>query len=318
VWEEANRVGHEIVVAVLSGEGSELIDTADGRIVITLEGLVEKVGERLEGLLGEDLAAQLPLEEIDAEFVLMESDDLASAQDLVSLLDTLSWIVPLVTLLLLAAVVLLANDRRRGFRRAGLALALSSLVTAILVAIIRGRVVAAGEGDGAAAEAVFDTVTRDLSRGLRVTLAVGVIALIGVWLTGSSRSASKVGAWWNALLGKASTVDDASEVGGFPIAVARHRSALELGAVAIGSLVLVLWTRPTGWVVILLVLVTGLVVAAVEILSRIGQQAEVAAGATDTTGSSDMPESLDTTGSADTIGSSDAAASTASADSSGP
>ena len=317
VWEEANRVGHEIVVAVLSGEGSELIDTADGRIVITLEGLVEQVGERLEGLLGEDLAAQLPLEEIDAEFVLMESEDLASAQDLVSVLDTLSWLVPIVTLLRLAAAVLLANDRRRGFRRAGLALALSSLVTAILVAIIRGRVVAAGD-EGAAAEAVFDTVTRDLSRGLRVTLAVGVIALIGVWLTGSSRSASKVGAWWNALLGKASTVDDASEVGGFPIAVARHRSALELGAVAIGSLVLVLWTRPTGWVVILLVLVTGLVVAAVEILARIGQQAAAAAGATDTTGSSDMPESLDTTGSADTTGSSDAAASTASADSPGP
>lgn len=328
VWEEANRAGHEVVVAVLSGEGSDNVDTSDGRIVITFDGLIDQVSESLTGLLGEDITASLPLDEVDTEFVLMESDDLASAQDMVQLIDTLSWLLPLGTLLLLAAVVLLANDRRRGFRRVGLALVLSSIVTFILLAIMRGRVVSAG-ADVDATGAVFDTVTRFLSQGLRVALTVGVIALIGAWLAGPSRSACKVGAWWNAMLGKASTVDDASEVGRFPIAVAGNRRALEIGAITIGSVVLVLWTRPTGWVVVLLVLATGLVVSIIEVLARIGAQAAVApdttvaaesadpVGSPATTGSSDAAGSPVTTGAAVTAGSSDADDSAASVDSPG-
>ena len=272
VWEEANRAGHEIVVAVLSGEGSDLIDTSDGQITVVLTPLLEQLTESLDGRLGEAITSGLGLTEIDAEIVLLEADELGQAQSLVSLLDTLSWAVPLAGIALLVAAVLVAADRRKGLRRVGLALMISSLVTLALLAVARSRVLSASV-DEAAASAVFDSLTNFLIQALRSMLVLGIIVLLVAWVLGSSKSAGKTRAWAHALIGQASTVEDASAVGKFPITVARHRVGFLTAALVMGALALVLWTHPTGWVVIFIAIITLLAVAAVEVLARIGQQA---------------------------------------------
>lgn len=278
VWEEANRAGHEVVVAVLTGEGSSLIATDGGQISIDLSGILGSIGDQLSGLLGEDLAARIGLDDVNAEVVLLQSDDLARAQEAVSVLDTLSWLVPLVTLLLLVLVVLIAADRRKGFRRVGLALTISSLITLALLAILRNRLVSDAQ-DEAAASAVLDTLLRFLIQELRVTTIAGLAILFGVWLFGGSRSAATTRSWGNSLLGRVSNVDDASSVGAVPIWVARHRTGLLAAALAVGGLVLLMWTRPTGWVVILIAVVTGLVMLGIEAVARVGVQAVDAEGA---------------------------------------
>ena len=127
--------------------------------------------------------------------------------------------------------------------------------------------------DEDAASAVFDALTNFLRQGLRAMLVLGLVVLLAAWFMGSSKSATKTRAWGQALIGNASTVEDATAVGKFPIMVARHRVGFLSAAVAMGGLALVLWTHPSGWVVIFLAVITLLAAVAVEVLARIGQQA---------------------------------------------
>ena len=278
LWEEANRSGHEVVVAVLTGEGADLIETDDGKIRITFDALLKQATDALEGVLGEDLTARLGLENVDAEVVLLQSDDLAAAQDAVDLLDTLAWFVPLIALALLALVIIVSNDRRLGVRRVGLATLLSSLITLALLAIVRNRVVGSAE-DEEAARATLDQLLTFLVQELRVLVVLGAVILAGAWLAGPSGSAIKTRAWGNSLLGRVSSVDDPTQVGAFPVWVAKSRVGLLAGVLVLAGLVLLFADRPTGWTVLLIALVTGALMLGIEALSRIGRQAASAAGA---------------------------------------
>ena len=68
--------------------------------------------------------------------MLFQSNDLVRIQKLVKFLDKLAVVLPIITLLCFAGVVVLARNRRRGLVRAAVGLALSMAV--ILVAHRRG------------------------------------------------------------------------------------------------------------------------------------------------------------------------------------
>jgi len=276
LWEEANRAGHEVVVAVLTGEGADNIETDGGRIRLTFDGLLEQANGIIEGILGPDLTERLGLEDVETEVVLLESDDLAAAQELVDLLDTLSWFVPLIALLLLALVIIVSNDRRLGVRRAGLAILISSLLTLALLAFVRNRAGGAAE-DEAAARAVIDQLLTFLLQELRALVVLGAVLLFGAWLAGPTSTAGKVRAWGNSLLGRASAVEDPTEVGAFPVWVARRHAALLAGALVLGGLALIIADRPTGWTVLWIAALTGLLMLGIEAITRVGIQAAAAA-----------------------------------------
>ena len=216
--------------------------------------------------------AGLGLDEIEAEYVVLESEDLARAQDALDLLDTLGWLVPVVTLVLAALVILVVADRRRAVRRLGLALVLSTLVTVALVAVLRNRVLDAAV-DQEAAAVTYDTLLRFLHRALRAVLVLGVVVLIGAWLVGPGGSAQRVRAWWADLVGRAGDLRDPDTTGPVPVWVAGHRSALQVVAVAVAGLAVVLWDRPTGWVIVVIALLLLVALGAIGVLARIGERA---------------------------------------------
>ncbi len=278
LWEDVNRIGHRNVVKVLKGEGNEVIETSGGRIVLQLGPIAQETINEVDQILGTNFAESVPTEDIDKEFVLVESSDLSDVQDALGLLDALSWITAILALALLLAAVLLAENRRLGFRRAGIAIVAPMIIALVLYAWARGQYndsLSANVENPDAATAFFDITTRFVLRSFRALLVLGLVFLIGAWVVGPSASAAKIRAWWDQLLGRAGEAGAEREIGPVPRWVAAHQRTLSIATVVVAVLALALWTRPTGWVVILLVVAVLLVVAAIRLVAEVGRRADL-------------------------------------------
>jgi hypothetical protein len=278
LWEDVNRIGHDNVVKVLKGDGNEVVETSGGRIVLKLGPFAKEAIKEVDAILGTNLAESIPAETIDQEFVIVESSDLSDVQDALGLLDALSWITVILALGLLAAAVLLAENRRLGFRRAGIAIVAPVIIALVLYAWARGQYnnsLSANVNNPDAATAFFDITTRFVLRSFRALLTLGLVFLLGAWVAGPSASATKVRVWWDQLLGRASEAGAEREVGPVPTWVASHQRALSIATVVVGVLALALWTRPTGWVVILVVVAVLLVLGAIRLFAEVGRRADL-------------------------------------------
>ena len=136
-WQAATRMltfTHQQLVTLLRDQG-RLLRTSDGEVTLDFTPLVDLALSRLDGtgLLPDRAASwrqgggELPEETrrrleqaigrpLPADFgqiVLFESDQVALAQQLVSLADTLVWVLPLLTLGLAAAAMLCSVSRRQ-------------------------------------------------------------------------------------------------------------------------------------------------------------------------------------------------------------
>jgi hypothetical protein len=276
LWEEANRVGHDSVVAVLTGQGNDQVETAGGKIVLKLGPLAKEVLVTLDDILGLDLANSIPDEKLDGEFVLVQSSDLADLQDEIRWFDRLSWLIPIISIALLIASVVLSRPRRLGFLRLGIAIVVSTTISLLLFSWLRGQYISALPDDihnPDAATAFLDITTRFLPRDFRVLLVIGALILFLAWLFGPTGWAGRARIWWNTLVGKAGDASVNRDVGEGPKWVARNERTLLVAAVALGVLTLVVWTRPTGLVMLLVVVVVGLAMGVVGVLSEIGRRA---------------------------------------------
>jgi len=278
LWEDINRVGHENVVAVLKGDGNEVFETDGGRIVLRLGPAADLAIAEVDAILGTDLADVIPAEQLDAEFVLVESDDLADIQDGLGLFNTLSWLTVILAVGLLIAAFVLAEKRRLGVRRVGLAIAIPMVLGLVLYSWARGEYISSLGPDVRnpdAATAFFDITTRFVQRSFRALLVLGVILLIGAWFAGSSKSAIKVRSWWDELLGRAGDASAEREVGPVPRWVAAQQRSLSIAAVVIGAIALAVWTRPTGLVVVFVVVLVLLAVGAIRLIAEVGRRADI-------------------------------------------
>lgn len=131
-WAEANRKVHQRLVAVLRGESTEALSTADGTITLELGDVLVAVGRDLgvpEATLG-----RIPPDA--GQVVLMHSDRLAEAQQAVRTLETMSWFLYLLVVGLYALAVYLSRGRRRrALQQVGVGLVVAGLVLVLARAI---------------------------------------------------------------------------------------------------------------------------------------------------------------------------------------
>ncbi len=134
-WITLNREVHGALINVLRDETGPGVSTADGAVALEFGPLLRQVGEQL-GLSDSALDALPP----DAGRVtVFESDELASAQSAVAILDFLSWFLFLVVVALYAGAVYLAAGRRlEVLRRIGLSL-IGAGVFVLIVRIVAVR-----------------------------------------------------------------------------------------------------------------------------------------------------------------------------------
>ncbi|MGI9579512.1 MAG: hypothetical protein ACR2OH_15040, partial [Microthrixaceae bacterium] len=270
IWEAANREGHAALVAILTGEQGDVLDFSDGQVVLNLAGLVNTVLSGLDDATGLDLASKVPSDALDAQFVLFESSGLADAQAAIQLFDTLSWFLVIVTLACLAGAVLLAPDKRLGFRRIGIGISVSMLLTLVALALGRQAYLNALAGvveSQAAAEAAFDIITNFLRATLRAALALGVVFLLAAWIVGPSRAAAIVRGWGAALSGEVDARTGERDLGPVPRWVRSHVSALTWSTLAIAGVVVVLWQRPTGIVILVIAGAAALVIGVLRLVA---------------------------------------------------
>jgi hypothetical protein len=265
VWVAANRTAHAGVVKVLSGQGNGAVGVVNGQVTISLGPFITQAEQALTQQ-GFTLASKLPA--VNPTFALFEAPDLSKAQSAYRLLTTLKWVLPFLSIALLAVGVYVARGRRRALLGAALGLSASMLVLGAALAIARAiylNSVPESTLPPDAAAALYDTFVRFIKDGLRLLLLIGLVVAAGAFFTGPSgfavqtRHALKSGAGWLRARGERVGLNP-GPVGAW---TAAHKRLLQVGVIAVAALVFVFWGQPTLavaiWIVVLLLVALGVI-----------------------------------------------------------
>ncbi|MGH3293786.1 MAG: hypothetical protein ACRDP7_18450, partial [Trebonia sp.] len=189
LWAVALRTVHTGLVRVLSGQGNGTLDVVNGKVVLSLGPIITQAKDYLV-THGVGFASSIPA--VNPTFPLFEAPNLAKAQQGYRLITALRWVLPLLSLALLAAGIWVARRHRRALLGAALGLSASMLVLAAALAIARGiylNSVPQSVLPADAAAVLYDTLVRFVREGLRVLLVVGLVIAAGAFLAGPSATA---------------------------------------------------------------------------------------------------------------------------------
>lgn len=187
LWAEAQRGAHAQVVALLTGDGSDLMRVDADTVTLDLAPVTAEVRQRLVDR-GLAIAERLPT--VEAELEILHSPALAQAQTAFRVLEALRVWLPVATLLCLAAAIVLARSRRRAVIAGALAIALSMVLLAVGLGVFREAyldAVPAEQLPSAAAGAIFDAVAWPLRLRLRTLLVVAMLVATGAGAVGAVR-----------------------------------------------------------------------------------------------------------------------------------
>jgi hypothetical protein len=192
-WVGALGLAHAQVVRVLDDQAA-FLETEGGVVALDLRPLLVELTDQLP--VAPDLSDRLPP---NAGLVtLFEVEELETAQRATRLLRFVADWIWVLALLAWVAAVYLARDRRKEVR----AIALGFVVVGVLVLLIR-RVagsylvdqLSTSVSDETAIEQSWSILTRLLADAGWAAIAVGVIAVLGVWLIGPSPRGTAVRGW---------------------------------------------------------------------------------------------------------------------------
>ncbi len=270
VWAATLRVTHRSVSAILSGNG-DVISTEGGTVAIDLDAIADAAIARVEN-------RGLSLPNLDIEFgeiVLYESEQLATAQSIASLTDTLGWLVPLAALILIAAALWAAPDRRWMVSFLGFGTALAVLIQ--LAALRTGRnTILGGIGDETAREAgsfVWQTVTEVLVQAAWALLALSLVIGFVAWVLGPSRHARVLSGWTRDTIERWGQPEN-TERSALSEFFTRWKRTVEIGIVVLAALFVLLGPVPTVLSVLATAIVAGAFIGAVEIVAGPSTEAD--------------------------------------------
>jgi hypothetical protein len=188
LWGRANGVAHAQVIELLNG-GGRTLSTQGGVVRINLEPLLDKVGQQLG--VGSNIGAKLPANR--RSVVLLRSDQLRLAQDGVKALRDLSFILPLlVVLMYLAALVLAVGARQRILIEIGVGIIAGALVALVMRRWVESYVVDSlvqNEGVRPAMREVLEIATAGWRSRALWLLITGAIVIFAGWVAGPMRPA---------------------------------------------------------------------------------------------------------------------------------
>jgi hypothetical protein len=269
IWIQVNTLAHQTLVNVLSGQ-SKVVGVKDGKIVIQLAPFVDAVKQNLSSR-GFSLVNSLP--PIHATFAVYSAAGLVKAQKLYRLANDLKILLPILTLLLLAAGVFVARRRRRALIGAGLGFAASMLVLGLGLLLFRSiylSSIPSSQLPPDAASALFDTFVRFIRTALRTLLVLGLVVAAGAFLTGPSAAAVRTRGFFTSGFAWIRGAGERQGVSTGPVGrwTYAHRMGLRIGAVALAALIFVFWGRPTALVVILIAVFLVVVLGLIELIGR--------------------------------------------------
>lgn len=273
LWLEANRSAHEGVVAVLTGRKGPVVSTENGRVVISLGPLVERVLKQLDAQFGVDLSSRVPADRINIKYTIIDSSELARIQTQVRWFDRLSWFSLFLAAACFVGAVFAATERRKGVLRVGIGISVAMLLALLAMSLGRDAYLSnlpRQVQSSTAAAVVFDTLTRYLLQAFRVLFTLGAVLLFAAWVAGPSRAAMWIRALWNRALGRGSSgIGGTVELGPVPGFFAAHLGAISVVIASLAAVLLVSWSRPTGKVVLLIAFIALVLLAITQVLAGI-------------------------------------------------
>jgi len=269
-WEQANREAHAQMVAVLTGKGSDAVEVSGSTVSLNLAVMIDTVKTQLVDQ-GFTLASRIP--EVNAEFVLFQSADLAKAQNGFRLLSAIARALPVIALLLLATAVFVSRRRRHTLVVGSLVVAASMLVLGLTLNAFRSVYLGAIPVDQlspAAAGAIYDRLAYFIRLNLRAVLVLFLAVAFVTWVMGPEPAPTRTRAATTRALDRVRNRSDEAGLDTGPVGLflGTYRGAIR-GVVA-GAVILfyVLADHPTGGFTITLLVVAALVLLLVELFAR--------------------------------------------------
>jgi hypothetical protein len=277
-WLQVNRVAHAQLVKVLSGQGGGSITTSNGQVILDLTPFVNIVKQ---DLVKRGLSIVNSLPPIHPTIALFSSKTLVQAQTLYRLINTLKWVLPFLSLALIALGVYVARRHRRALVGAGLGFAGSMVLLGAILAIFRGVYINSVPNSvvpSDAAAAAFDTIVRFIKEGLRVLLVVGLVVAIAAFFTGPSVTAVRTRGGFVTGLGWLRATGEHAGLRTGPVGrwTYAHRKGLRIAAASLVALILVFSGQPTGLTVLTLAIVLLVLLGLIELIGRRPAQPEMA------------------------------------------
>jgi len=271
IWEKANEVAHTQVENALTG-GGDVVSTKDGKIILDLSQVLVQVRELLNER-GITVFDSIPLDELVLRFELFDASGLETAQEVVKVLDTLAFVLPILFAGFLALAIWLSPNRRRTIIRWGIGAAIASGITALIALFGRGIYLDSASGPGLPREALaatWDTLLRFLRGGLRAMMALGLLVAFVAWILGPTRLAVKIRSTARDTVGGMSDRAEAHgyDFGRFGRFVNHYERRLQIAGVVVTLLSVLFADRISAsrliWALVLLVVYIG----AVQFVSR--------------------------------------------------
>jgi len=193
VWDNSLRVSHRAIVSVLDNDNRELVAVgSDGTIGIQLAPIIAQVKTVL---IAQGLTFASLIPEINKTIVIAQVDALPAMQVGYRFLTVLGFVLPWVSLLLLAAGVLVARRRVVALIWASSALAFSMTILGVSFGIGKYFVIVsipASVAPSAATSVVFEIL---VSAMRQTTVAVAVISVVVAaiaWIAGPFVSSKRL------------------------------------------------------------------------------------------------------------------------------
>ena len=195
LWRSANRAVNKQLVDLLEGNKQNL-EISGNAVVLNLDQLVADV----TGQLGVGENAASALQGRVQPIVILESNQLSTAQKIVKWLKALSFWPLIIGVGLWAGAVYIAEGRRRRvLRNIALSLVLMGLLLLAIRRIVGNAVIdnlVQTESVRGAAKDVWTILTSLLAQSAWAGIFVGLIAVVAIWFSGSGVRATAGRRWF--------------------------------------------------------------------------------------------------------------------------
>lgn len=251
----SGRLSQEIVTLVRDGSGVFKFD--GDSIVLDTQPIAQGARAEVEGALGNLARFLPPAPESYRQITLVQGSYVSTIQTAISVIWLMSWLLPLLFLILVAAGIFTARQRRSAAFRTAIAAVVGVAIAAITIRIARS-VISGLVQEGPGQDVVDSILTAATSELVDQTLVLMFFAfIIGVvlWLFGPDQPARRTRGWfrdrWADLL--SGDRRGASRVTEF---ARQYRAHLEIAGAVLLIIAMVLVPSPTWgtWVLALVAL----------------------------------------------------------------
>lgn len=190
-WEGINRRAHTRLMQVLEG-GGDVVSTTGGTVTLDLKALLTQTAQRIG--VGGRVAERLPADA--GQIVVLQSDQLETAQNAAAFLDRgAPFIVVLAILLYLLAIYLARGWRRIALRWWGIGFIVAGVLALVARNLVGNVVVdslATTEAVRPAVEHTWTIATRMLTDIGWASIVYGLVFVVAAWLAGPTHAATAV------------------------------------------------------------------------------------------------------------------------------